>query len=523
MSLFKAIALGTIAALAFAGPLASQASDEARLEASCRATEVTVPDSCPCTITRAREAGLSAPELASLFKDDGRTRPVDQAKYGAFWQVKVQCIADATMAQMNITPGNPLPGVPPHMRPGAPLGQPPEPFASVAPERDGAASPMPAGRLSAVPRETSTEARSDGVEVVTTKYTLRGSDYLFSYERELERIPQFVAEARSAAEEAVASALEYDRPSSSSSYRDSETVYWSKSGSLGRLWPVKATGSTNNRPQAQFVSAALYDADLGREIAWTDVFASSMWNGTVRNRFCEGLNAERRRRGTATSDSTCPPFDKLLVDFESRVDGSLALKFTALAYIAGSYAEGPYEISVPLTAELLAAVTPTYRDLFTVPPAREDASASAKGTDLVARLGAVRGETTGEAQCSTDLYFLPPEGRMPANVGSAFAYIRANPQRLFATQVDSALRHPDGWTLAGWKIELDGVPRVLEPVDTSGSATRFSDGTTTLGITPTGITLNDPNEPSFGFGMMRVEVSTGAASETFEALQLGVC
>ena len=92
------------------------------LEAACRATEVTEPDSCACTISKAREFGISDAALASLFKDDGHSQPVDQATYGSFWQVKAQCIADTTMARMGITPGNPLPGVPAHMRPGQPLG-----------------------------------------------------------------------------------------------------------------------------------------------------------------------------------------------------------------------------------------------------------------------------------------------------------------------------------------------------------------------------------------------------------------
>ncbi|MGB3470359.1 MAG: hypothetical protein WBA51_06025 [Erythrobacter sp.] len=116
--LFAGAAIG---AIGLAAPLASQGSKDGALDAACRSTEVTAPEACPCTITAARKAGLNDTELASLFKDDGHSQPVDQAKYGRFWQVKSQCIADATMAKMGITPGNPLPGVPANMRPGMPF------------------------------------------------------------------------------------------------------------------------------------------------------------------------------------------------------------------------------------------------------------------------------------------------------------------------------------------------------------------------------------------------------------------
>lgn len=143
---------------------ASQSGSDGALVAACQATEITAPDSCACTVTKARGVGLKDAELASLFKDDGHTQPVSQQSYSKFWQVKSQCIADATMAKMGISPSNPLPGIPAHMRPGMPLptGAPPAPPhslpapgvpASAAPKV--AASPSLPARVQAQPAAVS--------------------------------------------------------------------------------------------------------------------------------------------------------------------------------------------------------------------------------------------------------------------------------------------------------------------------------------------------------------------------------
>ena len=132
--LFAGTALAAFAAL----PGHTQTASNGALEAACRATETTLPDSCPCTITKSRAAGLNETDLASLFKDDGHSQPVDQSKYSRFWQVKSQCIADTMMASLGVSQGNPLPGIPEHMRPkmpgAAPTAQAPAPAAPKRPE-----------------------------------------------------------------------------------------------------------------------------------------------------------------------------------------------------------------------------------------------------------------------------------------------------------------------------------------------------------------------------------------------------
>ena len=90
-------------------------------------------------------------------------------------------------------------------------------------------------------------------------------------------------------------------------------------------------------------------------------------------RFCEGLDREREtRRGTplaAEEDGNsfldCPGIDEL----EILVGSSNRRAFDRLTvyagpYVAGPYAEGAYEVDLPVDAAILAAVKPEYRDAF---------------------------------------------------------------------------------------------------------------------------------------------------------------
>lgn len=383
--------LGTGLAALAAWPGASQSSKDAQLESSCRSTEVTMPDSCPCTITKARAVGVSDAELASLFKDDGHSQPVDQGKYGAFWQVKSQCIANAMMASLGVTQGNPLPGVPLQMRP-----QMPQSATQAAPQAAVQAPPAPpsvATNTRSAPPSTSTRAPAaevgltaastsasgiapagvasstkvsvseNGDQIVETKYTFQGSDYYFNYNKALEAMPGVLERARGLLSEDLARIAEYDGPSNRS-YRDEENTFWSIGTQLGPLTPIIASGYTNNRPAGQFLYSGIYDTKLGREIAWSDVFEPRVWNGDIREHYCAGLQAERFEKDTWEYSTFCPEFGSLIIDFEPQDDGSLKLSFAAYNGVAGSYAEGPYESKVPLTAKLLSAVRPAYRDAF---------------------------------------------------------------------------------------------------------------------------------------------------------------
>ncbi len=63
----------------------------------------------------------------------------------------------------------------------------------------------------------------------------------------------------------------------------------------------------------------------------------------------------------------CPGVEELVVVPTSTNGETLdRLDFLAAPYVAGSYAEGPYEFSIPMTAALMDVVRPKYRGAFAV-------------------------------------------------------------------------------------------------------------------------------------------------------------
>lgn len=85
--------------------------------------------------------------------------------------------------------------------------------------------------------------------------------------------------------------------------------------------------------------------------------------------WCKALKAERKQRlGADYSDDSffgCPPIADLTVllgSSDKRAFNRIGL--LAAPYVAGSYAEGAYEVTLPVTARVLDAVKPEYREAF---------------------------------------------------------------------------------------------------------------------------------------------------------------
>ena len=106
-------------------------------------------------------------------------------------------------------------------------------------------------------------------------------------------------------------------------------------------------------PKAMFRSPEALQSALG--VAW-----------------CKALKAERQERmGDDYSDDgffQCPPIADLTVLVGSS-DGKAFNRIGLLAapYVAGSYAEGTYEATLPVTAAVIAAVKPEYAAAFARP------------------------------------------------------------------------------------------------------------------------------------------------------------
>lgn len=154
----------------------------------------------------------------------------------------------------------------------------------------------------------------------------------------------------------------------------------------GTNWQVVA-----NTPRYLSLSAAIYsytggahpnhgttslvwDRETRRALSSLDFFSSAEALGeAVRERYCTALDRERgQRRGPEGDDVTgefgeCPPIGSLTVLLGSSNGRRFnRIGLVADPYVAGPYAEGDYDITVPVTAEVLEAVRPLYREAFAV-------------------------------------------------------------------------------------------------------------------------------------------------------------
>lgn len=116
----------------------------------------------------------------------------------------------------------------------------------------------------------------------------------------------------------------------------------------------------------------IWDRVLKREIGIQDMLLpGASWTNAIRQPFCVLLNRERekRREEPVKPDDmfgNCPAYKEVTVlpadtDKNGRFDH---LTVIADQYVAGPYAEGNYEISLPVTATMIERLKPEYRPSF---------------------------------------------------------------------------------------------------------------------------------------------------------------
>jgi hypothetical protein len=117
----------------------------------------------------------------------------------------------------------------------------------------------------------------------------------------------------------------------------------------------------------------VWDRQANRRLAASDLFVSkAALKAAVLKPFCNGLDDERRKKGMdpPTPDDSAFPRCVDPVGEATIVLGSTnrrafdRIGFLMDPYVAGSYAEGSYEVTLPVTPAILAAVKPEYRDAF---------------------------------------------------------------------------------------------------------------------------------------------------------------
>ncbi len=126
-------------------------------------------------------------------------------------------------------------------------------------------------------------------------------------------------------------------------------------------------------------SSVIWGKATGKQIVPIDMFSSkAAFDTLVQTPFCDKLDIERshKRDGEKVDRSqtedwmqACPiPSDYTIILGSS--DGKKFNRFSVYIdpYGAGPYSEGDYEIDMPITAELLAAVKQAYRSAFALTP-----------------------------------------------------------------------------------------------------------------------------------------------------------
>lgn len=130
------------------------------------------------------------------------------------------------------------------------------------------------------------------------------------------------------------------------------------------------TGGAHGSPGFR---ATVWDKANERRVAPEAMFTSgSAIQAAVGDAFCKALDRERaRRRGApvvrgSDSFSTCPRVaDATLILGSSDRRTIDRIGFLVGPYVAGPYAEGSYDLTLPVTPAVLNAVRADYRDAFT--------------------------------------------------------------------------------------------------------------------------------------------------------------
>jgi len=151
------------------------------------------------------------------------------------------------------------------------------------------------------------------------------------------------------------------------------SMTWTTAGQSPRLLSLASQlGSFEGgaHPNSNYGSL-LWDRKLNREIGIDALFSNAGGlAGATRAQYCKALDVERsKRRGGQKLDgpfSDCPKYSELaLAPVDKNRNGRFErIAFVASPYVAGPYVEGEYEISLPVTGRLIAALKPEYSASF---------------------------------------------------------------------------------------------------------------------------------------------------------------
>lgn len=124
-----------------------------------------------------------------------------------------------------------------------------------------------------------------------------------------------------------------------------------------------------------FFDALLWDRENNMARTASDLFVSkAALSAAIREPFCAALDKERaKRRGEPVNRGSGDQFDECIDPAEHAVilgssNGRTFDRIGVLVepYAAGAYAEGTFDITVPVTERIIGSVKPAYRSAFSV-------------------------------------------------------------------------------------------------------------------------------------------------------------
>lgn len=240
--------------------------------------------------------------------------------------------------------------------------------------------------------DTPKPAVSAPVEPAAKVFTVSEDNDLYEFEygwpAEAAAVPEFDARVRKDMEKAKAeliSGAKEDRDERAKQGYDyhphATQMSYETAGQSQRLLSLESTvyGFTGGAHGSTGSGSLLWDRRLSREIALPDLLQQGQsWTGAIRQPFCVLLNRERekRREEPVKPDDlfgNCPEMKELTVVLSDSDKNGRFDHVTVIAdqYVAGPYAEGPYDISLPITAKMIERLKPEYSSSFEArPPVR---------------------------------------------------------------------------------------------------------------------------------------------------------
>lgn len=147
---------------------------------------------------------------------------------------------------------------------------------------------------------------------------------------------------------------------------------WQVVTNLPRFLSLSATISlyTGGAHGTSGFDALVWDREAGAALDPEAMFTSeAALQDVLGDAWCKALKAERiARMGADAGDDEffpCPDISQLTLLLGSSDRKAFnRIGLIAAPYVAGSYAEGPYEVTLPVTPAVLEAVKPEYRGAF---------------------------------------------------------------------------------------------------------------------------------------------------------------